>query len=63
MNISPRPVAMGDIRRQQGLYFNESLPDELAREVDIGAVLEDCRYLREAVAGNRARVIESRNTG
>jgi hypothetical protein len=56
-------ISGGDIRRQQGLYFNESLPDELAREVDIGAVLEDCRYLREAVTRNRARVIESRNAG
>ena len=38
----------------------QALVDELAREVDVGAVLEDDRHLGEPVARERARVLEAR---
>ena len=65
MKISPRPVAIGpsDGSTPSGKRDTASRRrslDELAREVDVGAVLEDDRDLREPVARERARVLEPR---
>ena len=65
MKISPRPVEIGPIassiaRRQLVLDLLDALVDELAREVDVGAVLEHDGHLAQAVARERARVLELR---
>ncbi len=43
--------------------FLDALVDQLPREVDIGAVLEDHRNLRQAVARQRARLLQTRQAG
>jgi hypothetical protein len=40
-----------------------ALVDQLAREVDVGAVLEDHGDLRQAVARQRARLLQARQAG
>jgi hypothetical protein len=41
----------------------DALVDELAREVDVGAVLEDHGHLRQPVARQRARLLQARQAG
>ena len=49
--------------RQLRAHFRDPLGDELTREVDVGAVLEHDRDLRQAVARQRARVVQVRQSG
>ena len=58
-----RPHRGLDAGRQLLARLLEALVDELAGEVDVRAVLEDDRDLRQAVARERARVVESRQAG
>ena len=51
-----------DARRQLALDGLDTLADQLTREIDIRAVLEDDRYLRQSVARERARVAEAGQT-
>ena len=46
-------------RRQFALGLLDALINELAREVDVGAVLEDNRDLRQAVARQRAGLLQA----
>ncbi len=48
------------VLRQGGAGRAQALGDLLAREVDVGSVLEDDRDLRQAVTGYRSRVVEAR---
>ena len=41
----------------------EPLVDELAREIDAGAIGEHCRYLAEAIARHRAGILQPRQAG
>ena len=50
-------------RRQIRLGLGQALIDLLAREINIGLVVEDGGYLREAVARKGPRVFEPRNSG
>ena len=45
-----RPEFRGKVRRKLRLDLGDALSDLLAREVDVGAVLEDHRHLRKPVA-------------
>ena len=49
--------------RELVFRFLNAFVDELSRPVNIRAILEDHRYLREAVARQRAGIIEVRQTG
>ena len=65
LKISPRPVAIGPSSGSSpggsvGARFLQALADALAREVDVGAVLEHDGDLRQPVARHRARVVEPR---
>ena len=57
------PQGRGDARRQALGGLLHALVDELAREVDVGAFLEDHRHLRQAVARDRARLLQPRQPG
>ena len=68
MKISPRPVAIGPssgslLGRQLALRLLQAFRDLLPGEVDVGAVLEHDRHLRQAVARDRARVVEPGQAG
>ena len=52
-----------DARRQLRLRRLESLIDELAGEIEVGAILEHDRDLAQAIARDRAGVIEPGNPG
>ena len=58
-----RPHRGLDAARQLALGLLQPFVDEIAGPVDIGAVREDDRHLRQAVAGQRARVLQVRQTG
>ena len=58
-----RPHPRLGARRQARRGLEQPLADLLAREVDVGALAEDRRDLREAVARERARVFQARDAG
>ena len=58
-----RPHAGLGARRQLAPGLLDSLVDELAREVDIGAILEDDRDLRQAVARQRPGLLQTGQAG
>ena len=52
-----------DARRQAALDLLDALGNELSREIDIGAVLEDDRHLRQAIARNGPGLFQPRQAG
>ena len=53
-----RPHLGFDVGRELVLDFLKALADPLPREVDVGAISEDHRHLRQAVTRRGARVVE-----
>ncbi len=65
MKISPRPVAIGPMLGSMpsaavASCLLQAFVDQLTREVDVGAVVEHDRHLRQSVARQRAGVVELR---
>ena len=58
-----RPQRGGQAAGQLGAGLLHALVHQLAREVDIGAVLEHHGHLRQAVARQRARLLQIRQAG
>ncbi len=55
------PHDQRDARRHRRLHLDQAFADELAREIDVGAILEHGGDLGKPVSRDRSRMVESRN--